>query len=90
MTSLNKSGISQDAGIAGETGGIAGDIGDAAHLGRCQGPNLRLRPGPGRVQHHGIESRQLQGRQRLLEQIPFFGGDGFETLRLAHRLIQCR
>ena len=67
------SAVDQDAGVARESRGVAGDRDRPGHPGDRE--HLGLRPGAGarRIEDHGVKARELGGEKRPLVEIAFTG-----------------
>src|SRR5581483_3181006 len=61
--------IDQQAGVASEGGGVAGDSDDNRNLACSEFLGLRLRALARRVEHHAIELAQLLRQQGAAEQV---------------------
>ena len=76
--------------VAGKARGAAGDHRDHGDVRRGQCRHLRLRARAGRVDHRGVESRQLIGQQRPAEQVARLGRDPLEPRRAAPAPVDLR
>ena len=73
--------VDEDAGVAREGRGIAGDRDHRGH-GRCrQLARLRLGALPRRIEHHGVEPFELGRHQRAARQVTQLRRERLEPLR---------